>query len=417
MRGAAQSVSVVTAQTTPYLGVPGTLTVLRSIAASGTPNAVSPADLDGDGAGDFVIGLEGESRITAVLTRNASSPEAIDIAVASPTRDAMAVDLEGNGHPDVVALLPAANAVLIARDRWPAAATGEARDVASTTAVLTGTASTRGLGGSSRFFLYTDASPDSRVLDAQALPATDQAAAPSVRLSGLRPGTVYRYRLGVSTDVGSSFGAERSFTTAGAPEQELPQRTVPPAASPYGCAAPALLPHKAALQAGAVVQLDGVDLGHAGSLTIGGAVARVLTWSPTRVQARVPADAPLGTQQVVASCGRASAALTLAVKAAAGASRASVLKRTVRGTTAALAIALPSAGRVSASGTHLRGRSVALAKAGTARLSVSLNQAGRRQLTRKRRLTVAVAVRFVSARGAVGSTITHITFTKKGSAR
>jgi hypothetical protein len=91
----------------------------------------------------------------------------------------------------------------------PAVTTGPAREVRSTTAVLTGTVDPRGLATTCHFDYgtskrYSAATPDSAAAAADV----------SAKLTGLKAGTAYHYRLNCQNSGGRLTGADATFTTA-----------------------------------------------------------------------------------------------------------------------------------------------------------------------------------------------------------
>jgi hypothetical protein len=84
--------------------------------------------------------------------------------------------------------------------------------------------------------------------------------------------------------------------------------------------------------------------------------------------------------------------------------------KAVRGTTAALRVALPSAGRLQTSGSGLTRAAKTASKAGTYTVRVKLTEQARRTLKRKRRLTVTVRVVFTPLGGQASAVTARLTF-------
>ena len=97
----------------------------------------------------------------------------------------------------------------------PSSATGTASAVGTTSATLGGTVNPSGLPTTYRFEWGTDTSYGSE----SPLPAGEAGAdandhAVSTDLTGLRPATTYHYRLVATSSAGTSYGADRTFTTS-----------------------------------------------------------------------------------------------------------------------------------------------------------------------------------------------------------
>ena len=97
----------------------------------------------------------------------------------------------------------------------PAATTGAASNVTSTSATVGGAADGAGARANAFFEYGTTAAYGSRT--------GDQAAGPglSAALTGLAPATTYHYRLVTVNDAGTAYGADATFTTATAPGPDI----------------------------------------------------------------------------------------------------------------------------------------------------------------------------------------------------
>ena len=84
--------------------------------------------------------------------------------------------------------------------------------------------------------------------------------------------------------------------------------------------------------------------------------------------------------------------------------------KTVRGTQAALRVALPSAGRLQTSGSGLTRAAKTASKAGTYTVRVRLTERARKTLQRKRRLTATVRVVFTPLGGQALTVTARLTF-------
>jgi hypothetical protein len=108
----------------------------------------------------------------------------------------------------------------------PVVSTGQAGDVAQSSATLTGTIETQGLETTYEFDLGTDTSYGTRIFgDAGFEPGPQMF---RVELQGLAPGSTYHYRIVATNLFGTSYGADVTFTTATYPSSTL---ATPPAST------------------------------------------------------------------------------------------------------------------------------------------------------------------------------------------
>jgi phosphodiesterase/alkaline phosphatase D-like protein len=98
----------------------------------------------------------------------------------------------------------------------PYAVTGAATDVGQTSATLTGTVCPNNQATSYRFEYGTTTAYGSQTAATNAISGTAPAAA-SAALSGLAADTLYHYRLTATSATDTSFGDDRTFTTAPVP--------------------------------------------------------------------------------------------------------------------------------------------------------------------------------------------------------
>jgi hypothetical protein len=96
----------------------------------------------------------------------------------------------------------------------PAATSGAASGVTQTTATLNGTAGNPDLAGGTAFFQYGPSASYGVSTATQAIGPTTAQTALAAPLSGLTPGTLYHFRLVVQNGVATTFGADRTFTSA-----------------------------------------------------------------------------------------------------------------------------------------------------------------------------------------------------------
>ena len=111
----------------------------------------------------------------------------------------------------------------------PAATTGPATDVTTTSATLNGTVDPNASETTYRFEYGLTTAYGSSTASASA-GAGDAPVGVSAQISGLEPGVTYHYRLVASSATGTSLGADGTFTTGAEPEQPGP----PPPPAPVG---------------------------------------------------------------------------------------------------------------------------------------------------------------------------------------
>jgi hypothetical protein len=138
------------------------------------------------------------------------------------------------------------------------------------------------------------------------------------------------------------------------------------------------------------------------------------TGDPCQGTPSAPAESLIAGSVTFAGAGNASAPPGVLVTPG-----PKVSSRTVRGSSAALSIKVPSSGRLTVSGTGLRSGSVTAAKAGTYELRVRLSAKARRAWQRAHVLKVKAVVRFTPSHGAPTTaatvTLTFRTATSKRS--
>jgi hypothetical protein len=101
----------------------------------------------------------------------------------------------------------------------PAVSTGAAEGVGQSAAILTGTVDTRGYQTSYEFDLGADTGYGIRIFgNAGFEPGVQTFMAP---LSDLMPGTLYHYRIVATNSLGTTYGADETFTTGTYPSAAL----------------------------------------------------------------------------------------------------------------------------------------------------------------------------------------------------
>jgi hypothetical protein len=301
------------------------------------------------------------------------------------------------------------------RTGGPEAAVSGVADVAPSSASFSGSVDPFDLDGASFHFLVEGVGSPFSAVSAELPVAAGSGPRPvSAPVAGLAPGQRYTVRLLASAGGVTESSAPVSFQTpqhgALAPVPEGPS-----SATPYGCGAPAITGPAARVREGDMVTLRGSDLGVGGTVLVAGARARTLSWSASSVSFVMP-EVGAGKVPVTVSCGRASNSVELTVTAAAS----SVFRLgggVVKGSSAAVAVALPGAGMVVSTGKYLAKSTVKVKKAGSVSVQLRLNAAGKRALakSRSRVLKVTVRVRYTPTGGSGRTLSKSMTFKQGGS--
>jgi hypothetical protein len=297
----------------------------------------------------------------------------------------------------------------------PSAVFGGVTDVGPSSASLSGTIDPFDLDGASFHFLVEGVgSPFSVVSAERPVAAGSGPRSVSAPVTGLPPGQRFTVRL-IAT-AGGVIGASApvSFQTSqfGALAPPEPGRST---VTPYGCGSPMIAVPAVRVREGDVVTLSGSDLGVGGTVLVGGLRATASRWSPSSVSFVVP-EVGAGKVSVSVSCGRASNSVELTVAAS-----ASNLFRlgvgAVKGSSGAVAVALPGPGTVVSTGRYLAKSTVKVKKAGSLSVQVRLTAAGRRALARSRSgaLKVTVRVWYTPAGGSGRTLSTSVSFKRGGS--
>jgi hypothetical protein len=288
-------------------------------------------------------------------------------------------------------------------------------DVAPSSATFTGTVNAFDLGAASFHFLVEGVgSPFSAVSAELPVPAGSGPRPVSAAVTGLPPGRQFTVRLLATAGGVTETSAPVSFETpkhgALAPPEQGPS-----SATPYGCGAPVITAPAARVREGEVVTLRGSDLGVGGTLVVGGSRARTSSWSASAVSFVMP-EVGAGKVPVSVNCGKASNSVELTVTAAPG----NVFRLgagTVKGSSGAVAVALPGAGTVVSTGKYLVKSTVKVKKAGSVSVQLRLTAAGKRALAKSRSgaLKVKAQVRYTPTGGSGRTLSTSITFKRGGS--
>jgi hypothetical protein len=302
------------------------------------------------------------------------------------------------------------------RTGGPSAAVSGVADVSPSSASFSGTVDAFDLGSASFHFLVEGVgSPFATVSADLPVSAGSGARSVSAPVAGLAPGQRYTVRLVAMAGGVTEASAPVSFRTpqhgAVAPVPEGPS-----SATPYGCGAPAITGPAARVREGEVVTLRGSDLGVGGTVLVAGSRATVSGWSSSAVSFVMP-EVGGGTVSVSVSCGRASNSVDVSVAGAAS----SVFRlggAAVKGSSAAVAVALPGAGTVVSTGKYLAKSTVKVKKAGSVSVQLRLTAAGKRALAKSRSgaLKVTVRVRYTPTGGS-GRTLSKVITFKRGGSR
>jgi hypothetical protein len=301
------------------------------------------------------------------------------------------------------------------RTGGPAAAVSAVADLRPISASFNGSVDPFDLDGASFHFLvegvgspFSAASAETSV---SAGSGPRQVAAP---VTGLQPGQRYTVRLLATAGGVTESSAPVSFQT---PElgAVTPVPEGPSSPSPYGCVAPTIATLKGPVREGAVVTLHGSDLGLGGTVSVNGSRVRSTSWSASSVSFVVP-EVGAGKVPVRVSCGRASNSVELAVTAAPS-NMFRLGAGAVKGSSAAVAVALPGPGKVVTTGKYLAKSSVKVKKAGRLSVQVRLTAAGKRALAKSRSgaVKVTVQVRYTPTGGPGRTLSKSITFKRGGS--
>jgi hypothetical protein len=159
--------------------------------------------------------------------RQAAGSPTIDAGVNEPLNGAF--DFEGDGNTRRIGTTD------IGADEFPVpplATTGPAGTVTGQSATLSGSVIANAMATSYHFewgttTAYGHTTPSTGVGDGLS------AATATATLGGLNPGTTYHYRVVATNAGGVATGADRVFTTVGAPTQPTTSSTTPPPASPF----------------------------------------------------------------------------------------------------------------------------------------------------------------------------------------
>jgi hypothetical protein len=301
------------------------------------------------------------------------------------------------------------------RTGGPSAVLGGVSDLGPSSAAFSGSVDSFDLGAASFHFLVEGVgSPFSAVSPELPVPAGSGPRSVSAPVTGLPPGQRFTVRLVASAGGTIEASAPVSFQTPrhGAMESPAAPLSNP---SPYGCGAPAITAPAGRVREGDVVTFSGSDLGVGGTVLVGGSRAQTTSWSASAVSFVVPAvDA--GKVPVSISCGRASNTVELTV--AAPASNVFRLGAgTVKGSSGAVAVALPGVGTVVSTGKYLAKSTVKVKKAGGVSVQLRLTAAGKRALAKSTSgaLKVTVRVRYTPAGGSGRTLSKSITFKRGGS--
>ena len=288
----------------------------------------------------------------------------------------------------------------------PGAVTGAVTGVATDQATFSGDVDTHGLGGTYRFYVESPTSPFSARTDVVTVPAGTAAGAVSAALTGLQPGQVYTVRLAVQSSSVLVIGDAVTFATPPQPASPPPP---PPITvdNPYGCTSPVINAYNRHPKPSETITVTGKDLGVAGTIVLGSHTIPSDTWDSTSFTFVVPDDAK-GSLPLTINCGEASN--TVAVQMFQAPLNTFTIKSKVKGSMATLALKVPGPGDISVRGAHVKTVSKHASKSGTYSVKVSLTAKAKKSLTKNKKLTVSITVRFTPNGGTRASQTVPVTF-------
>ena len=293
----------------------------------------------------------------------------------------------------------------------PSATAGFPTGVSTSTATLTGTASTFGAAGSYRFEVTALDGSYQVVTEDRALAAAAGPQPVSVAVAGLPAGKTFGVQLLVSANEATEYSDLITFSTA--PNPQLPLESDP--TTVFGCRAPHIDAYNKRPQPGEVITITGQDLGQSGTVTIGEETFTPTDWNQTAFKVRVPDEAQ-GTLALTAGCGRVSNTIALAIFHVPD-NRFSVPSRSVSATTARLVVRVPGPGKIETTGTRITASKTTVKKAGgEITITTKLNRAGVKALNKAKshKLTVKIRVRYTPAGGKPATKSLTVTFRKAG---
>jgi hypothetical protein len=285
--------------------------------------------------------------------------------------------------------------------------------VSTSTATLTGTASTFGAPGTYHFEVSALDGSYTTVTGDGALAAAAGAQPVSVAVAGLPAGKTFGVQLVVTASEATEYSDLITFSTAPLPlvapvTPDMDPTTV------VGCAAPHIDAYNKRPKPGEVITITGQDLGLGGTVTLGDETFTPADWSQTGFKIQVPDEAK-GTLALTAGCGRVSNTIAVAVFQQPD-NRFSVPSRTVTGTVARLVVRVPGPGKIETTGTQITASKTTVKKAaGEVTITAKLNPAGAKALRKAKshKLRAKVAVRYTPAGGKPATKQLTVTFQAK----
>jgi hypothetical protein len=305
-----------------------------------------------------------------------------------------------------------------------AVTTSAVTEVTTTTATLNATIDTHGVAGTSTFSITSPSSAYAAASAPVALSATSGPQTVSVPVTGLPPGlntvgSVEKYILvqASATVAGTTaWGEQAKFETPDLPPFNPPAPAPAISAHPYGCTAPQIAAVNVHPKPGDTVTVSGSDLGLGGTIALGAVQVPPSTWSATGFAFVVP-DGTTGSQPLTVNCGVVSNTVGLTILSVAS-NTFTIIKATVKGTTATVTVKVPGPGRIQVSGGKSSTASKTVNQAGTTSLTVSLTKTGKKALAKahSKKLSAAVRVTFTPAGGTAATQSRALTF-KRGEGR
>jgi hypothetical protein len=293
--------------------------------------------------------------------------------------------------------------------------TSPVTDVTPSTATLNASIDTHGHPGTYSFAVTSPDSAYAITTASAALAASSGPQSVSVPITELPPGASYVVRASASVAGSTAWGDQAVFETPGLPPFNPPPPPPSISGAPYGCAAPHLNAVNTHPKAGVSVTVTGSDLGVGGSIALGRSQLQPSSWTASSISFQIP-EGSTGTQPLSINCGVLSNTVALAIlQTPSNAFR--ITKVSVKGSSATLSVSVPGPGRLQSSGRSSAPSATTIARASTVQLSVRLNKAGKKALSKahSKKLSLSLLLTFTPAGGKAASTNRTVTFKRGGS--
>jgi hypothetical protein len=285
--------------------------------------------------------------------------------------------------------------------------------VSTSTATLTGTATTFGAAGSYHFELSALDGSYSTVTADRALAAATDPQPVAVAVTGLPAGKTFGVQLVVTGNEATEYSDLITFATAPVP-QTAPVTPESDPTTVFGCAAPHIDAYNKQPMAGEVITITGQDLGLSGTVTLGDESFTPTQWGQNGFKVQVPDEAK-ATLALTASCGRVSNTIAIAVFHEPD-NHFSIPNRSITGTTARLVVRVPGPGKLETTGTRTTATKTTVKTAGgEITITTKLNRTGAKALAKAKshKLKAKIGVRYTPAGGKPATKTLTVTFQHK----